>query len=203
MEVDIVTNKTKRQKLSAIYRDRVMVARKGWLLCLFDSIVIWLFKIHPDQEKHYQINRGAQEADEKGLSGLDDNTRHIEHILREMQIVDSKSSALLTHVSIMLVVASFFLPEGGEPDHYVFLIYAELIGLAAVALILLRCVDIMGPGLRKEYGNGSGINDDLNLIHRIWSYEILIRRTLYQSLVRCMAALTGGMVLAAALKWAS
>ena len=65
-------------------------------------------------------------------------------MVQEMDTIDSKSSALLTHVSIMLAVVAV-LVESVEVWIWQVVLVIELLVYSVFGLILLRCVDITGP----------------------------------------------------------
>ena len=109
----------------------------------------------------------------------------IHHILHDMSIIDSKSSALLTHVSIMIAVVAVLL---ASLEPYTGLVWrialiVELVAFSAVTTLLLRCVDIMGPPFRQPPAD----RGQRNITYK---EEILIRRGIYQLMVRIVFLLT-------------
>jgi hypothetical protein len=127
-----------------------------------------------DDELEFQRQRGALEEDQQ-------------HFLHDMSIIDAKSSALLTHVSIMLAVIALFL---GQPHtalwRWVFTV--ELTVFSVVAVLLLRCVDILGPPLRPLPSS------DPEEIRKLYRAEILRRRAIFQFTVRAVRYLTIGLI---------
>lgn len=103
------------------------------------------------------------------------------HILAEMDFMDSKSAALLTHVSVMIAVVAFLTPPSGA---WRTLMFAEIFAFSAVAVLLLRCVEMMGPPFRR-LAEG---NNDANLAH--YCEEVLVRRIVYQYMLRSVVFLT-------------
>jgi hypothetical protein len=107
-----------------------------------------------------------------------------DHVLYDMSIIDNKSSALLTHVSVMLAVVAVLLSE--SDGIWSLLLTAELIAFSFVGLILLRCLAIMGPPRRRVPAD-----DRLVMIYRS---EVLLRRTIYQRMRQMVVWLTGALV---------
>lgn len=106
-----------------------------------------------------------------------------EHILYDMDIIDSKSAALLTHVSIMLAVVVVLLSSMKIP-FWRHLMTAELAAFSMVAMFLLRCVDVMGPPFRMP-------SDEPSKSLRLFREEVLIRRATYQLMLKTVFLLTG------------
>ena len=139
-----------------------------------DRQIIKKFGLSPQNEFDYSAAR-----DEKYVSNID-------HILKDMDIIDSKSSALLAHVSIMIAVA-FGLTAIDNLNYVVKgLRYVEAFAYILVALFLMRCLEIVGPPLRKMESSDRQMFDKYN-------YEILVRRAVYQTSVRAVIWLTVGL----------
>mgnify|MGYP000894260535 FL=1 len=139
-----------------------------------DRQIIKKFGLSPQNEFDYSAAR-----DEKYVSNID-------HILKDMDIIDSKSSALLAHVSIMIAVA-FGLTAIDNLNYVVKgLLYVEAFAYILVALFLMRCLEIVGPPLRKMESSDRQMFDKYN-------YEILVRRAVYQTSVRAVIWLTVGL----------
>lgn len=139
----------------------------AWL----DRLLVWWFDLKPQYEIEYERAR------------KEEHIPQIEHILKDMGIIDSKSSALLTHVSIMIAVA-FGLTSLQDINSIIkIFLYFEAFAYIVVALLLMRCVDIMGPPFRTVEYNDSAIKEN-------YLNEILIRRSVYQLAVRAVIWLT-------------
>lgn len=136
-----------------------------------DPILKRVFSNNKQEEEKYARVR-------KGLSNSN-------HILYDMDIIDSKSSALLTHVSIMLAIVVVLLTSDVFPvDTYwrVIMIF-ELSAFSLVTMLLLRCVDVMGPPKRK-------ISNNSYKVDTLYLKEINFRRAIYQSMLRLTFILT-------------
>jgi hypothetical protein len=116
-----------------------------------------------------------------------------EHVLHDMSIIDAKSAALLTHVSLMLAVVAVLL---AQPNGMVWrwIYTGELIALSGVGVLLLRCVDIMGPPFRRLPPSGAG---ELEAHYRV---EVMLRRAIFQAMVRAVRLLTIVLILVVAAK---
>lgn len=132
---------------------------------------------------------------------FEEQRRHLdnkEHFLHDMSVIDAKSSALLTHVSIMLAVVAVLLAQpslaeaGGAVWKWIFT--AELIAFSAVGVLLLRCVDILGPPLRRI------VPETLEPLEDYYRREILLRRAIFQYMVRTVRFLTVFLIVAVVIK---
>ncbi len=119
---------------------------------------------------------------------------NIDQILHDMAILDSKSSALLTHISLMFVVVSFFLSESKGQELVQCLLLVEFVFYAITATMLLRCVEIMGPPIRK-------IPADEASLKNIYYLEITLRRGVYQYCLRAALVLTAALIPIVVLKY--
>jgi hypothetical protein len=128
-----------------------------------------LFRLRPQDEHVFE----AQRADLKNR----------EHFLYDMSLIDTKSSALLTHVSIMLAVVAVLLAQPGDPP-WKWILTAELIAFSGVGVLLLRCVDILGPPFRRLTPDPDGG------LEECYRKEILLRRAIFQWMVRTVRFLT-------------
>ena len=108
--------------------------------------------------------------------------KKLENIHYDMDVIDGKSSSLLTHVSIMLAIITVLF---GDSKTILFkvLFFIELIGFSFLTLCLLRCIDIMGPPMRKYSSNSWALTKE-------YLQEIHLRRRLYQFSVRSVYHLT-------------
>jgi hypothetical protein len=106
-----------------------------------------------------------------------------DHVLYDMDILDSKTSSLLGHVSIMLVIVTGLLVSVDDVPVLQHLLAAELFCYAIAALMLLRAVDVMGGPLRLPPEVPQRAS------HR-YRLEMLIRRAIYQYMLRFVALLT-------------
>lgn len=147
-----------------------------------DKLILWLFRVKSEEEVNYAETR--------------DKVSQIKHILYDMDIIDSKSSALLTHVSLMIAVLIGLMIVGLGEEHYFIrlLLRVEIVIYIIIAMFLLRCVDIMGPPFRKLKTISKVVNIE-------YHKEVLLRRTIYQSMLRIVFLLTALLVLAAAFKY--
>lgn len=128
-----------------------------------------LFRLTLDDEQKFE----EQRAELKNRS----------HVLHDMSIIDAKSSALLTHVSIMLAVVALLLTQR-NPLSWRWIYTGELIAFSVVGVLLLRCVDIMGPPFRRLPPAASG---ELEEYYRT---EVMLRRAIFQAMVRAVRLLT-------------
>ncbi len=111
----------------------------------------------------------------------------IDDILYDMNVIDSKSSALLTHISIMFVVLGFFI--NAEDNHWVIvvLLVIEFIAYILTAMLLLRCVDIMGPPFRQPPESKEAIKEE-------YYFEVTLRREIYARALRLAYVLTAVLI---------
>lgn len=123
-----------------------------------------------------------QEEVAYAVARSDDSAPELKSVFKDMDAIDSKSSALLTHVSVMLAIVVFLKSES-ELITLFLNIEAGLYTL--VALFLMRCIDIAGPPIRKINGK----------IHNQYLVEIQIRRAVYQLAVRAVVWLTAFLLL--------
>ncbi len=153
---------------------------------IFDRLIRRALRLRPDMEGEFAEKRDS-------LENLG------EHVLRDMEFIDAKSSALLTHVSLFIAVIVFLIEQNGaknwlEANWFNKVLFVEAIFYTSLAMLLLRCVDIMGPKFRavsltreelvKEYEN-----------------EILLRRTLYQFVLRMVFLLTAVLIIIIFMKY--
>jgi len=131
------------------------------LIKWFDKLVVKVWKLEATDNKMYVKARRSGDTDTGGA-------------VYDMGVIDSKSSALLSHTSIILAVLGILINIGG-PAKIFFVI--EFVLYAALATLLLRCVDILGPPYRPL------VNDTEDLAD-YWHLEALIRRTIYQFVLR-------------------
>lgn len=138
-----------------------------------------LFRITPQDEHVFE----AQRADLKNR----------EHALHDMSVIDAKSSALLTHVSIMLAVIAVLLAQPNSAT-WRWIYTGELIAFSAVSVLLLRCVDILGPPFRRLRPDADGA------LEEYYRNEILLRRSIFQAMVRTVRFLTVCLIVIVAIK---
>jgi|GEM_PF-1442820 len=138
----------------------------GWL----DKLLKHFFRINAAEEANFHSRR-ATIRDDIRLS-----------ILHDMEIIDSKSSALLTHISILLVVLLFLFDEKNHIILNIF-VFFELTIYILMAALLLRCVEIMGPPFR-QFSNEKKLNESM------YYEEIAFRRAIYVRVVRIVFILT-------------
>lgn len=115
-----------------------------------------------------------------------------EHVLHDMSVIDAKSSALLTHVSIMIAVVAVFLGQPNSPM-WTWVFTVELSMFSIVAMFLLRCIDIMGPPLRQLPEGGE-------VVAAHYRHEILVRRGVLQWMIRIVQLITVAVIATVLLK---
>jgi branched-subunit amino acid ABC-type transport system permease component len=133
-----------------------------------DALIWRIFRLDVKQERTFAAQR--------------DSVEDIAHLLHDMSIIDGKSSALLTHVSIMLAVVALLMTLS-KTVVWQLLMTGELLAFSLVGMMLLRCVDILGPPRRELPASR---RDRSNWYRQ----EILVRRSLYQLTVRAVFILT-------------
>lgn len=69
----------------------------------------------------------------------------ISNVQYDMEMIDNKCSALLTHISIMFVVLVYLITQPGNYFIIKISLLFEIIAYLISALILLRCINIVGP----------------------------------------------------------
>jgi hypothetical protein len=138
-----------------------------------------LFRLTPQDERVFE----AQRADLKNR----------DHFFYDMSLIDAKSSALLTHVSIMLAVIAVLLAQPNTPV-WKWIYTAELIAFSIVGVLLLRCVDILGPPFRRLVPDAEG------QLEEFYRAEILLRRTIFQGMLRTVRFLTVCLIVIVAIK---
>ena len=139
---------------------------------IFDGLDAFICKycnIDPERESEYYKIRG--------------NAEDLKEILYDTEIIDGKSSALLTHISVMFVVLSIFL--AGSDNHWAItlLLIIELIAYLGVSMVLLRCIDIMGPPFRQP-------PKEAQEVKYTYYFEVTLRREIYHRSVRTVYILT-------------
>lgn len=143
-------------------------------------------------DKVFTVLLALDDEDERQFAETRKNINHINHILHDMVIIDTKSSALLTHVSVMLavVIGMLFTLIGPKESGSIlaYMLKIEMVAYAVVAMVLLRCLDIMGPPFRKLKSGTLEIDAQY---HR----EIVIRRAIYQLMSRVVFILTVVLIL--------
>jgi hypothetical protein len=148
-------------------------------------------------DKAFKTLLSLNEEDERKFADARKDINHINHILHDMVIIDTKSSALLMHVSIMLavVIGMLFTLIGPKESGSIlaYMLKIEMVAYAVVAMVLLRCLDIMGPPFRK-------LRNEMHEIDAQYHQEIVIRRAIYQLMSRVVFILTVVLVLITFLK---
>ena len=138
-----------------------------------DKLCTQWFKIEINREAKFYPARNKMEE--------------ISQILHDMEAIDSKSGALLTHISIMFAVLGFFLSDPN--NHFLvqvsFLI--EFIIYLVVAMVLMRCIDIMGPPFRE-------LPEDQESLKETYYFEITLRREIYHRALRTVYVLTAVLI---------
>lgn len=135
---------------------------------MIDRLLICLFRVTSQSEREFSKRRS--------------DVANLDRILNDMDIIDAKSAALLTHVSIMLAVVVVLVTNASSLTWQIILT-VELLAFSVVGLLLLRCVDIMGPPFRHPSDNAEDATD-------MYFEEIALRRTIYQWMVRAVFVLT-------------
>jgi hypothetical protein len=122
-------------------------------------------------------------ADEEVFESRRATLQNREHVLHDMSIIDTKSSALLTHVSIMLAVVAVLLAQPNV-TFWRWVFTTELIAFSAAGVLLLRCVDIMGPPFRQL---PPLVDGQLEAFYRS---EVVVRRAIFQIALRAVRLFT-------------
>ncbi len=148
------------------------------ILTLFDPLWEFFFRKSIKDLKEAQA---FMESRQEAMGQVDEHDKKEYGPLYDMGIIDGKSSALLTHISVMLVVLTFLL--GSDSQHFQIALKIELVVYAILATLLLRAVDIMGPPYQWSDGNID------------WLKEAALRRVIYQSVLRLVWILTIALVL--------
>lgn len=120
---------------------------------------------------------------EKEFIGNRKNSNYLDSIHYDMDAIDNKSSALLTHISLMFVVLSIFLVASDAHAFIQVLLGIELIAYLCIAMLLLRCIDVMGPPLRPLPSDRDGVDEAFYV-------EVTLRREVYQRSMRAVYLLT-------------
>lgn len=102
--------------------------------------------------------------------------------LHDLANIDTKSTALLTHMSVIIAALVFALGEVGN-GLVRFLIAIELIAYVSIALLNLRCLNIMGPPHMGVFENGEAYEKAL-------VSEVFVRRCVYVFCLRAVCLLT-------------
>ncbi|MER0170499.1 MAG: hypothetical protein DU489_07815 [Nitrosomonas sp.] len=148
-------------------------------------------------DKAFKTLLSLNEEDERKFADARKDINHINHILHDMVIIDTKSSALLMHVSIMLavVIGMLFTLIGPKESGSIlaYMLKIEMVAYAVVAMVLLRCLDIMGPPFRK-------LRNEMHEIDAQYHQEIVTRRAIYQLMSRVVFILTVVLILITFLK---
>jgi len=143
-----------------------------------DKLLIRILKINSTREAAFHEKRSA-------LFGMG-WAKKIDGILHDMSILDSKSSALLTHISVILVVLSFSL-DGSSTKYINGILVFEMAMYTVTAMFLLRCVDIMGPPYKD-------LPESDNEAYEKYYIEIRLRREIYTRALRTAFVLTAILV---------
>lgn len=106
----------------------------------------------------------------------------IDSILYDLSVIDAKSTALLTHISVIIAALVFSL-SFFQDWFFRLAVGLEIIAYFLVTLVNLRCVYIMGPPHR-------GNVDDSKLYEEDFIAECLMRRTIYMYCLRSLFVLT-------------
>jgi hypothetical protein len=136
---------------------------------------------------------GLALADEQEFETQRAELKNRAHVLYDMGIIDAKSSALLTHVSIMLAVVAVLLTQPNAAS-WRWIYTGELIAFSAVGVLLLRCVDILGPPFRRLPREPAGG------LEQYYRTEAMLRRAIFQAMVRAVRLLTVLLILVVAAK---
>lgn len=142
-----------------------------WKIGLFDRIIV----------RRLDLTSEANASYVKARKGNDPNTGGA---LYDMDIVDNKSAALLTHVSLIMAALALLI---GQSDDIRIVYVVEFIIYALIATTLLRCVDILGPPTRPHPQDEQA--------EEYWHLEAIIRRAVYQFSRRAVIFMTLAMCL--------
>ena len=87
-----------------------------------------------------------------------------------MDVIDTKASALLAHLSIFAAVAGILLGQSDPESNLRLLLLGEFISLLVLAIICLRCLRMLLP---------SDVTSEDDIILRQAMGEMLYRRKIY------------------------
>ncbi|MEO0702856.1 MAG: hypothetical protein AAFY80_12000 [Pseudomonadota bacterium] len=143
---------------------------------LFDPALRKLFARESQLQKEHDFHAFRIDAMSKA------NKSKVESVLIDMANIDTKSTALLTHISVIIAALVFSLGEVSE-GWLRFAIGVELFCYVVVAFFNLRCLNIMGPPHMFFF-------DDAETYENSIATECLLRRSIYVYCLRTMVALT-------------
>lgn len=134
-----------------------------------DALITGLFHIDPSHASEYyrQLNKIKEKTD-------------IQH---DANFIDTKCSALLTHISIMFLVLGIFITKENAHGIFFLLLVIEFIAYVMAAMLILRCVDMMGPPFRQ-------LPELEEAIQQTLLFEITLRREIYVRVLRLVFVLT-------------
>ena len=136
----------------------------GWI----DEKLFSILKLDLEASIRYVDHRSK--ADENGHG-----------VLHDMDVIDTKSSALLAHITLMLAVVALLFDSESPLNK---LLIVEFVLYTGLATALLRCIDILGPPYRTIQ-----FENEENAI-QYWHREALIRRSICQLVQRGTIFLT-------------
>jgi hypothetical protein len=108
-------------------------------------------------------------------------------MLHDANVIDTKCSALLTHISIMFLVIGIFISKDNTQGIFFLLLVIEFIAYVLAAMLILRCVDMMGPPFRQLPATDEAIQQN-------FLYEITLRREIYVRVLRMVFVLTAVLI---------
>lgn len=88
-----------------------------------------------------------------------------------MDVVDAKSSALLTHISIFAALAGILFASKSPGDSGYWITGLEFLLLCLCATLCLRCLRIIGPGQRRKFQEFGAVQGAIR--------EMIYRRKIY------------------------
>ena len=126
----------------------------------------------------------ARGLDNEAFDELSMNVRNVsreEFHFAFLSAVDAKSSALLTHISIMIAF-SIVLFESAKLNVYLkYLVGLEAVGYVLLACLCLRCIRVLSPRLSGR------TPDDYR---QALKTEVIFRRELYELILNLVSVVT-------------
>lgn len=115
-------------------------------------------------------------------------TKLIEQVLHDMTAIDAKSGALLAHISMMIAAIGALLGSNITPSKPSDLVLVlEMVVYVVCAVLLLRCLDVMGPPHRK-------LPEGTQEREAFYFHEVGLRRSIFVGVLRAVVVTTIALV---------
>lgn len=137
-----------------------------------DRLIEYVINIDIDSKIEKKYTKIAADANEDG------NISKYQHY--SMDVIDNKSSSLLTHISIMIAISAYIL-DNSLNNIVVIISVIEISLYVLTAVFCLRCIRIIGPELDANNPN--------DYIEKIYSV-VRFRRELYSFCLNSTVVLT-------------